>query len=416
MARGGKRRSQHFYRTTYYNSDTTHDRQTPPRKKAKVSSPVNKRVPVDFAFAAAVGGDVTGATVFQQDGCIYDAHLHQASLSSRRHATCLLQVVATSYGYYVWQRHNSWHEDDPTSNDVTSTDLSPLFVSTSLAIDSFTSEFEQKTGVAWVDRVNNVTRLQVDPFDGLYCYVAMEYPSTHSLALLDHRCLGPSLHTDVRKLMSILYKDDQDRHVIKPFDTIPVPMPLPLPYAQVAIELAHSILDQVEATLQAKGPRGRRAKLLGWSNRYFSAIPHTYPPRVMLDSMEKVENCRETLKELHMTSPSRSFLHHLPPLDNLEQKYAALGVDLEVVPKESLEYDLVATYLHNSKDHVQYEMKIQAVYRVMKEDETMAFKRFERFGNRKLLWHGSSMTNWPGILKDGESSYVTIAFKLPRRT
>ncbi|RQM24985.1 hypothetical protein B5M09_001802 [Aphanomyces astaci] len=200
--------------------------------------------------------------------------LANASLSSRRHATCLLQVVATSYGYYVWQRHNSWHEDDPTSNDVTSTDLSPLFVSTSLAIDSFTSEFEQKTGVAWVDRVNNVTRLQVDPFDGLYCYVAMEYPSTHSLALLDHRCLGPSLHTDVRKLMSILYKDDQDRHVIKPFDTIPVPMPLP---------------------------------------------------------------------------------------------YAALGVDLEVVPKESLEYDLVATYLHNSKDHVQYEMKIQAVYRVMKE-------------------------------------------------
>ncbi|ETV91002.1 hypothetical protein H310_14335 [Aphanomyces invadans] len=403
MARGGKRRNQVLRGNTHIDQ---HHIVPPPAKKAKCTRVPTKHVPVDYAFTSALGndGDAASAAVLQHDGCIYDAHLHQAFLASRRHATCLLQLVATDYGYYVWQRRTRWHGDEASSKDVTMTELSPRTALMQEAIDLFTQAFEQRAGVRWVDRFDNALRMQPMPSEscGRFCFVAMEYPSA-STASLHVRC-PPAMHTDVRKLMSLLYKDvecpvlssrdddDDDDGVFA--------MPLPLPYATVAIDFANAILDQVAAALQSKS-RGRRGKLQGWSNLYFSAIPHTYPPHNMLDSTTTIENCREMLKELHMSSPTRSLVHHLAPPDFLAQKYAALGVHLQVVPTESLEYDLVATYLDNSKAHVQYKMTIQSVYRINKADEAMAFKPYEVLGNRKLLWHGSTLANWPGILKDG---------------
>ncbi|MCL4153816.1 UNVERIFIED_CONTAM: hypothetical protein GTU68_028831 [Idotea baltica] len=52
----------------------------------------------------------------------------------------------------------------------------------------------------------------------------------------------------------------------------------------------------------------------------------------------------------------------------------------------------------HGKTHCMYKMKLIDIFKVRKGSEE---KRFKDVGNRMLLWHGSRLTNWAGILSQG---------------
>ncbi|KAH9786477.1 poly (ADP-ribose) polymerase 2 [Citrus sinensis] len=86
-------------------------------------------------------------------------------------------------------------------------------------------------------------------------------------------------------------------------------------------------------------------------------------------------------------------------------KVEALG-EIEVATK-LLEDDTeiqIANYLLNThaKTHSAYSVDIVQIFRVEREGETERFrKQFSNSKNRMLLWHGSRLTNWTGILSQG---------------
>lgn len=49
--------------------------------------------------------------------------------------------------------------------------------------------------------------------------------------------------------------------------------------------------------------------------------------------------------------------------------------------------------------HTQYTLNVKHVFRASREGEAASFRR--SVGNRQLLWHGSRLTNWVGILSQG---------------
>lgn len=58
------------------------------------------------------------------------------------------------------------------------------------------------------------------------------------------------------------------------------------------------------------------------------------------------------------------------------------------------------TYLKNSSaDNNYYKLEIEEAYEVCRNGEDKKFK--ENLGNKKLLWHGSRITNFVGILSQG---------------
>ncbi|KAH9730488.1 poly (ADP-ribose) polymerase 2 [Citrus sinensis] len=82
----------------------------------------------------------------------------------------------------------------------------------------------------------------------------------------------------------------------------------------------------------------------------------------------------------------------------------ALG-EIEVATK-LLEDDTeiqIANYLLNThaKTHSAYSVDIVQIFRVEREGETERFRKFSNSKNRMLLWHGSRLTNWTGILSQG---------------
>ncbi|KAK1378410.1 hypothetical protein POM88_025154 [Heracleum sosnowskyi] len=64
---------------------------------------------------------------------------------------------------------------------------------------------------------------------------------------------------------------------------------------------------------------------------------------------------------------------------------------------------MVSKYMKNThaKTHSNYTVDIVQILRVSREGEAERFKKFSGTKNRMLLWHGSRLTNWTGILKQG---------------
>ena len=82
-----------------------------------------------------------------------------------------------------------------------------------------------------------------------------------------------------------------------------------------------------------------------------------------------------------------------------DDAYAKLGCALEAASAE--EVAMVEEYVRNThaKTHSQYKLKVTHVFRASRDGEAAAHR--SKLGNRQLLWHGSRLTNWVGILSQG---------------
>lgn len=60
----------------------------------------------------------------------------------------------------------------------------------------------------------------------------------------------------------------------------------------------------------------------------------------------------------------------------------------------------VETYVHNThaKTHDAYTLEVLDVFSAAREGEDARFAPFSTLDNRRLLWHGSRLSNWVGIL------------------
>ena len=83
-----------------------------------------------------------------------------------------------------------------------------------------------------------------------------------------------------------------------------------------------------------------------------------------------------------------------------DQRYKQLSCDLKTLNKTSDTFKLLEKYLVSTHGatHSAYKMKVIDIFECSKSSEKT---RFKDLGNRKLLWHGSRLSNWAGILGQG---------------
>ena len=70
---------------------------------------------------------------------------------------------------------------------------------------------------------------------------------------------------------------------------------------------------------------------------------------------------------------------------------------------ESDEFKMVSKYVRNTHadTHNTYKLEINNVFVVERKNEQKKYKPFKKFPNRQLLWHGSRVANYAGILAQG---------------
>ena len=84
----------------------------------------------------------------------------------------------------------------------------------------------------------------------------------------------------------------------------------------------------------------------------------------------------------------------------IDTSYEQLKCKMEVVEPSSDEYETIEAYLQNTHapTHCTYTMELESLVRLERAGEAKRFEKFAGVGNRQLLWHGSRMTNWAGII------------------
>ena len=82
----------------------------------------------------------------------------------------------------------------------------------------------------------------------------------------------------------------------------------------------------------------------------------------------------------------------------LDQNYKKLGCTIKTIPTAGNDYKLLKEYFDNTKGGFS-KVQVGDIYEVERPTEHTNFRT--EIGNNMLLWHGSRITNFVGILSQG---------------
>lgn len=87
----------------------------------------------------------------------------------------------------------------------------------------------------------------------------------------------------------------------------------------------------------------------------------------------------------------------------LDGHYEQLKTEIVPLKKSSSEFELLSNYVKNTHapTHTNYNLDIEEIFKVVRKGEDRRYKPFKKMHNRQLLWHGSRLTNYVGILSNG---------------
>lgn len=92
--------------------------------------------------------------------------------------------------------------------------------------------------------------------------------------------------------------------------------------------------------------------------------------------------------------------HHINEINPLEYAYHTLNCSFKTISfdQDPTEFQLVKNYMQSTSHGNQELVHLMSINRA---DEESRFRPFEKEENRQLLWHGSRIGNFMGILKQG---------------
>lgn len=185
-------------------------------------------------------------------------------------------------------------------------------------------------------------------------------------------------------------------------DTNLVPLGKP---SQFQIQRASVILEKLSVLVKSNGPLNQ---LIEASNRFYTLIPHAFgchPPPV-INTAGMIANKLLMLNRIRQLKFTYTFSSERGERNPLDCLYEKLNCDINVLDENSHEYDEIRKYVMNTRleasifDHAEIS-HLEKVYKVSRHGEAERFKPHETNFNRQLLWHGSPIENFVGILSNG---------------
>ncbi|XP_056334691.1 poly [ADP-ribose] polymerase 2 [Danio aesculapii] len=349
------------------------------------------KAPVDPECKAKLGK----AHVYNEGADVYDVMLNQTNLQFNNNKYYLIQLLEddSAKAYSVWLR---WGR----VGKVGQNNLVSCGANLAQAKDTFKKKFFDKTKNEWEHRAS------FEKVAGKYDMVFMDY-STEDKEV--DKAVVPSatqkkpcqLHSKVQSLLELIcdLKAMEECVLEMKFDTKKAPLGK---LTAEQIRAGYASLKRIEECLKKKGSN---KELLDACNQFYTRIPHDFglrtPPIIRSEEelKEKI-SLLETLSDIQIAvkmvqSNVQSDEH---PLD---RQYHSLNCQLQPLDSDSKEYKVIETYLKSTHapTHTDYTMTILDVFAVEREGEKDSFN--SELQNRMLLWHGSRLTNWVGILSQG---------------
>ncbi|KAF4318885.1 hypothetical protein G195_007808, partial [Phytophthora kernoviae 00238/432] len=170
-----------------------------------------------------------------------------------------------------------------------------------------------------------------------------------------------------------------------------------------------------KAKAKAKGPNAAIARsqsslrnaLSTLSSEFYTLIPHDFgrslPPviatmadlKLKLELLEVLSNLEisQKLQKEEAEKPKERSIH------SLDMHYNMLKTDMELLNRCTEEYKIIERFIN--KTNSGSKLQIKTVLKIIRPDEEAHLDVLQSLDNHKLLWHGSRLSNFVGILSQG---------------
>lgn len=184
------------------------------------------------------------------------------------------------------------------------------------------------------------------------------------------------------------------------------------------IDAGYAKLSEIDRLLDGPGITTNDPRFVQLSSAYYTLIPHAFgrnhiPPTINTKKAVKRES--ELIDALRQMSEALKFKNPqgkpgeggaTEPKHRVDKIIDGLGLKkIEPVKKDTQEYKSLASYCLETQGttHSYFSYTIVDIFRVEKEGDEEKFKPHldVKPDNRQLLWHGSRVSNFGGILGQG---------------
>ncbi|XP_004292663.1 PREDICTED: poly [ADP-ribose] polymerase 2-like [Fragaria vesca subsp. vesca] len=320
--------------------------------------------------------------VLQLGDDVYDAMLNQTNVGHNNNKFFVLQVLQSDDGssfmvYYRWGRVGVKGQNKllgPYTRDK--------------AIDEFEKKFSDKTRNDWSDRKT------FQSFPKCYVWLEMDYSEKEGQSAVKKN--GPALVAQpseikldprIAKFVSLICNVAMMKQYMMEIGYNADKLPLGK-LSKSTILKGYNILKSIADVIDQSDRR-----MLEQLSNFVIDTPQKLKQKLeMVEALGEIEVATKLLNDDTGTQE-----------DPLYSNYQSLRCDLIPLGADSDEFDMVSKYLHNThaKTHSNYTVDIVQIFRASREGEAERYRKFLSMKNRMLLWHGSRLTNWAGILSQG---------------
>ncbi|GFU18621.1 poly polymerase 2 [Nephila pilipes] len=348
-----------------------------------LSSPFdNVMVPVDLECP-----DRENFHIYCENKTIYSATLNQTNMQNNNNKFYIIQLLEHNKRklYSVWRRWGRVGQRGQSELNKYGSSLSEAKV-------SFEEKFYAKTRNDWSNLKDFVH------VKGKYDLLQMDlFPEQKKKTETN---VQSNLPYKIESLLEMICDQKRMEEIMKEmsYDSSQTPLGK-LTLKQV--KEGYIALNKVAAVLSS-GKKG--SALINACNDFYTKIPHNFGMKVppVIQTQSEINEKLKMLEALMNITVAMSVLNSESnkiehPLDKYYRSLDCCIELLNPINPEYMELEKCLKETHGST-HSTYEMEIIDAFKCYKNQEHSSFKNF---GNNLLLWHGSRITNWLGILKEG---------------
>ena len=169
------------------------------------------------------------------------------------------------------------------------------------------------------------------------------------------------------------------------------------------IEKGEEILDELYSVFKSK-KKTKKSDLVRMSGEFYTHIPHKLGrsrksvDAAVIDTLAEFQQKQETLQLMKDMLKVNGEAGGAVLYDGeVQSQYEALGCELVAMEPKSAAFKKIETHVVASQI-THKRIKVKRIFSVKRHDE---WKAFAKVGNEKLLFHGSNIKNWVGILSRG---------------
>jgi len=322
---------------------------------------------------------------------IHSAMLNKVNIDFDKNSFYKLQLLEhdKQKKYYVFR---AWGRIGST---IGGTKLSP-FHTFDAALEEFSQIYLERTGNEWSNRANFIRNPRK------YCPVDIDYGASTSSS--ETKLTGDSLlPSSVQNIIKMIFDIQTMKSDLKEFELDLNKMPLGK-LTRKQIDKAFAVLSELQQILNSCKSRN---KIVDLSNKFYALIPHDVGMRELplIDNEVSLKSKCAMMDALVEIDIAYNLLHGTQGggQASIDACYMRLCTDIRPMDKACPTYKMLKDYVKNThgETHSSFSIHVQEIFNIDRNGESERFEEFANLGNRMLLWHGSRVTNFAGILSQG---------------